>query len=169
MPDISLRPLEPEDLDLIYLMENDPQLWLATSDPHPYSKYAIRQYLASQPADIYQCGEMRTVVTLTPSGQAIGFIDIVNFSAANQRAEICIALLPEHRAKGYGAAALSQIEQMAKQNLNLRLIYALVSTRHNLPCKNLFLSANYKLSATLPQWHKRASEYEDVDVFTKFL
>lgn len=169
MTPISLRPLEPEDLELMYTMENDPELWLSTSDPHPYSKYAIRQYLANQPQDIFQCGEMRNVIQLTPQGEAIGFVDIVNFSPSNLRAEICISILSAHRGKGYGHASLCKIEQWAKEMLNIRLLYAHISCQHNPACKSLFLSSGYTLVATLPLWHKRGMAYEDIDVLTKIL
>lgn len=167
MPTVNLRPLEPEDLDLIYIMENDPGLWLSTSDPRPYSKYALRQYLASQPQDIFQCGEMRSVIELPQEQEAVGLIDIVNFSPTSLRAEICISILPGEQGKGLGSAALAKIEEFAKSSLNIRLLYAHISSKHNTACRSLFISAGYALVATLPQWHKRGMEYEDIDVFTK--
>ena len=40
-----LRALEPEDLDILYEWENDPELWKYGSTLTPYSKFALRDYL----------------------------------------------------------------------------------------------------------------------------
>ena len=39
---IYLRAVEPEDLDLMYEMENDPQTWDVTNFSVPYSKYVLK-------------------------------------------------------------------------------------------------------------------------------
>ena len=40
-----LRALEPEDLELIYQIENDQDNWEVSQTQTPFSKYVIRQYL----------------------------------------------------------------------------------------------------------------------------
>ena len=45
---IYLRALEPEDLDFIYAIENDEDLWELSNTQTPYSKYLIKQYLVYQ-------------------------------------------------------------------------------------------------------------------------
>ena len=42
---IYLRALEPEDLDFIYTIENDQNLWELSNTQTPYSRYLIKQYL----------------------------------------------------------------------------------------------------------------------------
>ena len=39
---ISLRALEPEDLELIYRLENDPDIWRWGTTTVPYSRFAVR-------------------------------------------------------------------------------------------------------------------------------
>ena len=53
---ISLRALEPEDLDLIYRIENDPDFWRHGSTTVPYSRYALRQYMESAQNDLFADG-----------------------------------------------------------------------------------------------------------------
>ena len=45
---LRLRPLEPEDLDWLYSIENDTALWDTSNTDIPYSRYALRQYIAEQ-------------------------------------------------------------------------------------------------------------------------
>jgi len=42
---IYLRALEPEDLEFIYKIENDENIWEVSNTQTPYSKFLIRQYL----------------------------------------------------------------------------------------------------------------------------
>lgn len=41
---IRLRAMEPEDLELICEMENDPQQWDISNFTVPYSRYVMKQY-----------------------------------------------------------------------------------------------------------------------------
>ena len=42
---IFLRAVEPEDLDVMYEMENDPAMWDVSSFTVPYSRFVLRQYI----------------------------------------------------------------------------------------------------------------------------
>ena len=43
---ILLRAMEPEDLELLYQIENNPALWKVGVTNVPYSRYQLRDYLA---------------------------------------------------------------------------------------------------------------------------
>ncbi len=43
---VRLRAVEPEDLDLMYLIENDDLLWAYGSTTVPYSRYSLKQFIA---------------------------------------------------------------------------------------------------------------------------
>ncbi len=165
----SLRALEPEDLELLYTIENDSDTWDICSARVNYSRYAIKQYLAQQPQEITTAGEVRLVITDSDTGEAVGLIDLTNYSATNRSAEIGITLLKEHRGKGYGRAAIKAMEQYAKEAANLRMIYAHTLADRNSVAKNLFLHSNYIPVAVLPEWHFCNGEYVDLTVFKKNL
>ena len=42
---VKLRAMEPEDLEIMYEMENDPEQWDITCFNVPYSRYIIKQYM----------------------------------------------------------------------------------------------------------------------------
>lgn len=88
-----LRPLEPEDLELLYTIENDPSLWDTSNTDAPYSRFALKNYIASS-ASIHECGQLRQIIDLSNSSnepsQPVGMIDLTNYSALNARAEVGI-------------------------------------------------------------------------------
>jgi diamine N-acetyltransferase len=47
---ISLRALEPEDLELLYQWENDPTVWLLSGTMAPFSRYVLKRYLENADA-----------------------------------------------------------------------------------------------------------------------
>lgn len=169
MKKIILRALEPEDLELLYTIENDSDTWDICSARVNYSRYAIKQYLAQQPQEISTAGEVRLVITDSETNEAVGIIDLTNYSATNRSAEIGITLLREHRGKGYGRAAIKAMERYAKEAGNLRMIYAHTLADRNSVAKNMFLHSNYTPVAVLPEWHFCNGEYVDLTVFKKNL
>ena len=62
LPDIRLRAIEPEDLDLLYRIENDRELWNVGTTNVPYSRYTLHDYLATSCDDIYADKQVRMVI-----------------------------------------------------------------------------------------------------------
>ena len=50
---ITLRAMEPSDIDLIYKWENDTSLWTVSDTVAPYSREALMLYIANCANDIY--------------------------------------------------------------------------------------------------------------------
>ena len=169
LPLVKLRAIEPEDLELLYKIENDREIWDVSETNTPMSKFVIRQYIASQPQDAFQSGEVRLVVEDACSFKAVGLIDLTGISVTDRRAEVGIALLRSQRGKGYGAAALKEIESYAKRNLQLRFLFCKVSADHNAVSKSLFESNGYSQIAVLPEWHYRDGLFEDLILYQKKL
>ena len=48
-PTITLRALEPEDLDALYAIENDTEIWDVGHTNVPYSKYAVHKVRPQAP------------------------------------------------------------------------------------------------------------------------
>ena len=98
-----LRPLEPEDLELLYSIENNEDLWNCSNADGPFSHYVLKKYIA-EAATIHECGQLRLAIdialdkTNSPS-RPIGLIDLTNYNALAARAEVGITLLKEHRGK----------------------------------------------------------------------
>ena len=112
---IYLRALEPEDLELLYTIENEPELWAVNTNLEPYSRFALRKYIAEQPSDIYQSGALRLIICKKSDNTAIGIVDLFDFSPTHNRAEVAIAILKSERNKGYGVATLKALEEYSRK------------------------------------------------------
>ena len=53
---VRLRAMEPEDLDFLYNIENDRELWNVGNTNVPYSRYVLHDYIANATNDIYSDG-----------------------------------------------------------------------------------------------------------------
>jgi diamine N-acetyltransferase len=73
---IYLRALEPEDLGLLFTIENDPELWAVSPHLEPYSRFSLRKYIEEQPNDIFKTGTLRLIVCRKSDDKAIGIVDI---------------------------------------------------------------------------------------------
>ena len=55
---VRLRALEPEDLELLYRWENDPELWEVGNTLAPYSRYILKEYIAGSDRSIYESRQL---------------------------------------------------------------------------------------------------------------
>ena len=52
LPYVRLRAMEPEDLESLYQIENDPELWQVGCTNVPYSRYLLRDFITHSTGDI---------------------------------------------------------------------------------------------------------------------
>ena len=79
---IRLRAMEPEDLDVLYQIENNQKLWDVGTTNVPYSRFALQNYIVSQTNDIFADRQLRLMIE-NEEGQTIGIIDIINFATTS--------------------------------------------------------------------------------------
>ena len=160
---IMLRAAEPEDLDLMYLIENDTDLWAVGCSNVPYSMYALRQFIEHTTNDINTDGQVRLVIALTENRNAVGFVDLQNYDLRHRRAEVGIVLLPEWQHLGLASEVLGILDRYASKHLLIHQLYALVSANHTI-AQALFTKAGYKKTATLKHWLCNGEEWQDAMV-----
>jgi diamine N-acetyltransferase len=152
--------MEPEDLDLLYRIENDRSLWDVGVTNVPYSRYTLHDYIAQSSGDIYTDGQVRLIVE-TEDGETIGIADLMNFDAKNCRAEVGLVLECKHRRKGYGKKVLEMLADYALRVLHLHQLYAYVPNS-NAPSLSLFVKSGYKKTAELTDWLFDGRQYHSV-------
>ena len=69
-----LRALEPQDLEFLYEIENDPLVWEISGTTTPYSKHILKQYLNNAHKDIFEVKQLRLVIC-DIEAKPIGLID----------------------------------------------------------------------------------------------
>lgn len=157
---ITLRPAEPEDAECIYRWENDRDLWRVSGTHAPYSRFQIEQFLLGD-NDLQAQKQLRLMIDLTGNRQTVGCIDICDYDAINQRAEIGILIDKEHRQMGYAKAALALSIDYLFQDLLLHQVYCFIDET-NTESQQLFEGQGFKLCGRKKEWLKTAEGYLDV-------
>ena len=167
LPIVKLRAMEPEDLDLLYQIENDSSIWHVGTNNVPYSRYVLHDYIAHASGDIYTDKEVRMMID-NEQGETVGIVDLVNFSPQHQRAEIGIVIKDGCRNLGYANAALRKIMSYAHDVVHLHQLYAIVEATNEISL-NLFESLGFSRSICLKEWTFNGNTYVDAIVIQKFL
>lgn len=156
---ITLRAMEPEDLDLLYRIENDRALWDCGTTNVPYSRYTLHRYIAETQNNIYADEQVRLMIE-NDEHQTVGIIDLMRFDPRNQRAELGIVILKAHRGRGYAAAAVRRMAEHCRNVLHLHQLYSVVAA-DNTQSLQLFRSVGFTEGARLQDWLCQGGEYHD--------
>ena len=162
---MTLRAPEPEDLELMYAMENDTTLWCAGNATLPYSRYTLRAYLEQSKQDLLSERQARFVIELS-DGNSAGMIDLADYDPINSRVEVCIGILGKYRGQGIATQALQLLCQYAAERLHLHQLYAYIPVWNNESIK-LFEKAEFTRHATLKEWQRGKEGYFDVILMQK--
>lgn len=149
---IYLRALEPEDLEFIYAVENDENIWEISNTQTPYSKFLIKQYLENAHKDVFEVKQLRLVIS-SYNEVALGLIDLFDFDFKNKRAGIGILVKDEtNRDKGYGREALMLLINYSFTHLGLHQLYCNISEENKASIK-LFENQGFKNIGLKKDWN----------------
>lgn len=163
---VRLRAMEPEDLDFLYNIENDRELWNVGNTNVPYSRYVLHDYIANATNDIYSDGQVRMIVE-NADGRTVGMADLFDFNASHRRAELSIVIMKGCRRYGYAEASVRYMLHYVQRILHLNQVYAVISV-DNRPSIALFDKCGFTTSANLPKWLFDGEKYTDAVVMSKF-
>ena len=165
-PYINLRAIEPEDLDLLYKIENDELLWDTGLNNVQYSRYILHEYIANSKGDIYTDKQVRLIIE--NDKESVGIIDLIDFNQKNMRAESGIVRQKKHRNKGDGQAAILHIIKYAKDVLHLHQLYAYIDI-YNKNSINMFKKIGFTSSLELEDWLYDGEKYHKAIIMQYFL
>lgn len=162
---VSLRALEPSDLDFIFSWENNTNVWEISNTLVPFSRFVLTQYLKTQHLDIYSTKQLRLVI-MDEKKIAIGLIDLFDFDPKHNRVGVGILLDFNFRGKGYAKAALKLLEKYCFKHLDMNQVYANISFE-NIESIGLFESLGYQKVGVKRDWIKTAKGYADEILYQK--
>ena len=166
-PSVRLRAIEPEDLDLLYQIENDQQLWSVGATNVPYSRYTLHDYIATSSDDIFSDRQVRLIVE-NEASQTVGICDLVHFDPQHRRAEAGIVIMNDFRRQGYALSALMALADYALRVVHMHQLYAVVDM-DNVAALALFEKAGFTMQATLQDWLFDGHQYTKAGVMQKKL
>lgn len=161
-----LRAPEPEDLDVLFSMENDTSLWMASGNAVPYSRYQIKKYILMSSHDYYTDRQIRFMIVRVSDNTVVGSIDLTDIDPYNGRAEIGIALLSEYRGQGIASAAISLMVDYVRKFLHLNQLFCHVPA-DNKPSIKLFTSNGFAKTGRLKEWLVKDEGHMDVLLLQK--
>lgn len=166
---VTLRAPEPEDLDFLYLLENDPDVIAGGNTPAPVSRQQLWTYIQNYSADIFAMGELRLVVVDNSTGQAVGTVDISSFSPHDRNGYVGIAIAAPYRGRGLGAAALKLLCRYAAVNIGMHTLVAAVAEDNHVS-RSLFASCGFRTCGRLRSWIRRGDAHRcDAQLYQRML
>jgi len=163
--EISLRALEPEDLELLYEWENNLSYWILSNTVVPFSKYILKRYLENSHKNIYETGQLRLMINHIPDNTTIGTIDIFDFDPFHNRAGLGILIAKEdYRRKGFASMALKCLIDYCFGTLQLHQMYCNILA-NNCESMDLFKKAGFVQSGIKKDWIKTSEGYLDEYLF----
>lgn len=163
---VFLRALEKEDLDFLYVLENDTEGWEISGTVTPYSKAVLQFYLENAHRDIYDVKQLRLVICAL-DGKQLGLIDLFDFDPKHKRAGVGIIIGDEaDRNKGVGAAALEVLCAYAFHTLELHQLYANI-LEENLRSIHLFQKLGFIKVGVKKDWISYGGTYKNEVLFQR--
>lgn len=178
--EVRLRALEPEDVDKLYLWENDKEMWPYGATRAPLSRHQLWEYTTNYDANPFAAGQLRLMIDITVEAcdgatvasfrtVSCGTIDLYDIDPVNSRTMVGIMIAPQWRKKGIGSKALTLVSDYCRDTLGLSLIASEVAS-DNIPSVKLFKEkAQYQYVGNRPEWFRRGNSFISALLFQKSL
>ncbi len=163
---IHLRALEPSDATLIFMWENDRDLWQYGSTQAPLSLHQIQQYIDSYNDDVFASRQLRLMICEEET--PVGAVDLYELDPLHRRAGVGIMIAKEHQHKGFATQALDTIADYAENRLGLHQLWCICSVT-NVPAVATFQAAGYSICGRLRSWIRIGHRYIDAFTLQKLL
>lgn len=149
---VILRAVEPEDLELLYIWENEEINWRQSNTLVPYSRFTLKNYISNSHKSLFETGQLRLMIDIKETGRTIGTIDLFDFDHFHLRAGVGILIADiKDRQKGYASAALRCLIRYAFSTLRLHQLWCNI-LESNEESKKLFRNHNFTQCATKKEW-----------------
>lgn len=163
---LKLRALEPDDAEMMYEAESDPDAWKYSDYLAPMSREMLRDYALTYDADPFRSGQLRLIIEADMT--AVGILDLFDISPRHLRADTGLYLLPAYRGKGVGVDALRLAKEYCRVRLGLHQLTASVA-QQNEAARRCYEKAGFSQSGTRPEWLRTPEGWEDVALFNCIL
>lgn len=150
---ITLRALEPDDVEMLYTWENDPETWKVSNTRGPVSKFMLASYIKSCDKDFWESKEIRLIIE-SSVGKPYGSVELFDFDPYHMRAGAGIIIFEKsERRKGIATVALQLLIEYSLTELGIYQLWANVA-ESNLPSLNLFKKLGFEIVGLKKDWLK---------------
>jgi diamine N-acetyltransferase len=157
---IKLRALEPEDIYLLLLWENDERIWNVSDTLQPFSKSVLTKYIENSAADIFESKQLRLMIDSISDKKTVGMIDLFDFDPRHRRAGVGIMIHESEQQKKYAQNALKVLIRYAFDHLHLHQLFCNIGIDNPASLK-LFQNAGFQITGTKKDWIKTKTSFQD--------
>ena len=163
---ISLRALEPGDVKLLYIWENDPVIWRISQTLKPYSEYTLQMFVDCATDDIFTTRQIRLMVDLKNENPdepktTIGIVDLFDYDPFNQRIGLGILIHQDYRRQGFATEAIELIKKYVFETLLIHQIYCNVQ-QDNKTSLILFEATDFEIIGLQKDWLRTVEGFKNV-------
>lgn len=156
---VRLRAPEPEDLDLLFGIENDVSLWSLSNTLTPFSRFDLEQFILLSEKDIFTVKQTRFIIEVSDKEQfAVGAIDLYDFDPVNKRAGVGVVILEKFRHQGYAGIALDILVNYAFEKLGLHQLFCAIDEDNSISLK-LFKAHKFVECGIKLEWNRRDNKW----------
>ncbi len=138
---VLLRGVTPEDLDTIYIWENDPSLWQFGTYGVQCTLAELCQSLILESQNLVSDGQLRLMICC--DDMAVGVLDLFEYNHVHNSVGVGILIDSAHRGRGFASAALSGVELLLASEYGVEELWSNVA-ESNLASVNLFIGCGYE-------------------------
>lgn len=165
---IQLRALEPDDIEIIYLWENNIDSWKVSNTLVPFSKFMLKKYLENAHLDIYEVKQLRLMIE-TLENKPIGTIELFEFDPFHLRTGIGIIINDKKELrKGYAQEAIHVFIKYCFSVLGLHQVYCNIAD-DNKESLSLFQKCGFEIIAEKKDWIKDIQHGWKSEYFLQFI
>ena len=163
---LKLRALEPNDLELVYEVENDKSLWVYSNTSSPFSRHTLKKFIENSHLDIIEHKQLRLVIA--DDEQSYGFIDLYDYDFINRRVGLGVIIFKKYRSKGIGLSSLQLTENYLLEHVPIHQVYANISSK-NKESISLFEKSGFVNIGLKKDWIFYNNKFNDELLFQKIL
>ena len=168
---IRLRAVEPEDVDLMYVWENDCDVWAVSGTTEPFSHYQMQRFVERHrdTIGVLGDGQLRLIVETRQEARPVGAIDLFEYDPIHRRAGVGILIYERSdRGRGYASDALETLCRYAHDTLRTHQLWCNVGADNEASLR-LFRSAGFTEIGVKRDWLWRPDGYHDEVMLQKML
>jgi len=163
---ITLRALEPDDLEILFKWENDSSVWRVSNNRTPLSKFALANYIKSSDKDIWEIRELRLMIQAA-DGKNLGTMELFDFDPYHSRAGVGIVIFESSdRRTGIATEAFEILFDYVQNELGIAQLYANVA-ESNEPSLKLFGKLGFELAGVKKKWLRTIKGWENEHLLQK--
>lgn len=155
---LTLRAMEPYDVDFLIKWENDPRIWQYSNTIIPFSRHTLEEYVMNASNDIYMDKQLRLMIDV--DNVTVGCVDMFDFDPFHRRAAVGILIDVKYRGHGYAMESIRQMAEFAFDKLQLKQLYCDVS-KNNEEAMHVFQKIGFEVTGEKHAWRRNNGVWED--------